>query len=112
LDRRRSASRNDNKLSTVVIAPHARSLSSVRINKSQTLIDLFVPHMSLSATTVSWSRPSVSGVTPMSRCAHTLTEAGGDGVFVFGGWSGKSMLADMYRLDTNSMMWAEVLQTT
>jgi hypothetical protein len=68
--------------------------------------------MSLSATTVSWSRPSVSGVTPMSRCAHTLTEAGGDGVFVFGGWSGKSMLADMYRLDTNSMMWAEVLQTT
>ena len=54
----------------------------------------------------------MSGVTPMSRCAHTLTEAGGDGVFVFGGWSGKSMLADMYRLDTNSMMWAEVLQTT
>lgn len=60
----------------------------------------------------SWSRPSVSGVTPMSRCAHTLTTGdAADHVIVFGGWSGKSMLADMYLLNTSTMTWSEVIQT-
>ena len=50
------------------------------------------------------ARPSVMGATPSSRCAHTLTGVGArhERVFVFGGWNGKAMLADVHVLNTGA----------
>eukprot|EP01108_Squamamoeba_japonica_P003653 TRINITY_DN292_c0_g1_i1.p1 TRINITY_DN292_c0_g1~~TRINITY_DN292_c0_g1_i1.p1 ORF type:complete len:327 (-),score=89.56 TRINITY_DN292_c0_g1_i1:751-1692(-) len=60
---------------------------------------------------MSWSRPSVTGVTPSSRCAHTFTGVGTrhERAYVFGGWSGKQMLADIHVLNTDTMTWSEAV---
>ena len=44
------------------------------------------------------------GVTPSSRCAHTLTGVGErhERLYVFGGWNGKEMLADVHVLNTGA----------
>ena len=44
------------------------------------------------------------GVTPSSRCAHTLTGVGArhERVVVFGGWNGKAMLSDVHLLNTGT----------
>eukprot|EP01116_Phalansterium_solitarium_P017788 TRINITY_DN4474_c0_g1_i1.p1 TRINITY_DN4474_c0_g1~~TRINITY_DN4474_c0_g1_i1.p1 ORF type:complete len:348 (-),score=91.09 TRINITY_DN4474_c0_g1_i1:466-1509(-) len=42
-----------------------------------------------------WSRPTVNGVPPSARCAHTTTSCCGK-LFVFGGWNGSRMLNDLH----------------
>lgn len=41
-----------------------------------------------------WTRPSVSGVFPSARCAHTTTAVGSK-LYVYGGWNGTKMLGDL-----------------
>lgn len=52
----------------------------------------------------SWSRPSVAGACPSARCAHAA-DVVDTRLFVFGGWDGRTILNDLYVLDTGSFFF-------
>mmetsp|Transcript_3499 Transcript_3499/g.5699 ORF Transcript_3499/g.5699 Transcript_3499/m.5699 type:complete len:529 (-) Transcript_3499:56-1642(-) len=57
-----------------------------------------------------WSRPSIAGLAPSSRCAHTFTpiDSSAQQIYVFGGWNGTRMLNDMFVFSSENMTWNQV----
>lgn len=58
----------------------------------------------LDLATMTWSIPSVQGMQPPARYAHTATLMGNK-LIIFGGFNGRSYLDDLSVLDTSTMSW-------
>jgi N-acetylneuraminic acid mutarotase len=60
----------------------------------------------LDLDTNTWIQPSVAGLIPMARNAHTMTVLGNK-LYLFGGHSGNKHLKDLHVFDTETLTWAE-----
>eukprot|EP01113_Clastostelium_recurvatum_P027081 TRINITY_DN3261_c0_g1_i1.p1 TRINITY_DN3261_c0_g1~~TRINITY_DN3261_c0_g1_i1.p1 ORF type:complete len:845 (-),score=249.62 TRINITY_DN3261_c0_g1_i1:56-2590(-) len=58
----------------------------------------------LDLPTLTWSVPSIQGVGPLARYAHTATLVGTK-MYVFGGFNGRTYLEDIAVLDVMAMAW-------
>eukprot|EP01102_Stenamoeba_stenopodia_P013634 TRINITY_DN444_c0_g1_i1.p1 TRINITY_DN444_c0_g1~~TRINITY_DN444_c0_g1_i1.p1 ORF type:complete len:541 (-),score=56.77 TRINITY_DN444_c0_g1_i1:49-1671(-) len=58
---------------------------------------------------MSWAKPAVTSPSPSARCAHTAVLT--VNLYIFGGWNGTRMLADLHVLHPDTMTWSRPVTT-